>query len=192
MASQPVQVPVHTTGTNKISRLLRCPLVSIRRSLVTEPAAAMKTTRGPNAFLSLLWALCAFTLFAFLQPAESRAVPNDGPSSVSHLGSRAEEAPSLYLDDTGEWNATAAENDLVRRGVIEKRTLQYTKNGKNFDFSEIDYPTTQQVKDELFVGDKKAVLDGGVNIQYFYTVRLYSPRPFNQWPDEATVRTDHE
>ncbi|KAL2285598.1 hypothetical protein FJTKL_07627 [Diaporthe vaccinii] len=129
----------------------------------------MKTTRRPNAFLSLLWALCALTLFAFLQPAESRAVPNDGSSPVPHLGARAKEAPSLYLDDTGEWNATAAENDLVRRGGIEKRTLQYTKNGKNFDFSEIDYPTTQQVKDELFVGDKKAVLDGGVNIQYFYT-----------------------
>lgn len=178
MASQLVQVPVHTIGTNRTSRLLRCPLVSIRRSLVVEPAASMKTTRRPNAFLSLLGALCALTLFAFLQPAESRAISNDGPSSVSHLGSRAEEPPSLYFDDTGEWNATAAENDLlVRRGGIEKRTLQYTKNGKNFDFSEIDYPTTQQVKDELFVGDKKAVLDGGVNIQYFYTVRLYSPPP---------------
>lgn len=178
MASQPVQVPVHTAGTNRIFRLLKCPLVSIRRSLVVEPTATMKTARSPNAFLSLLWALCALTLFAFLQPAESRAISNDDRSSVSHLGARAEEAPSLYFDDTGEWNATAAENDLlVRRGGIEKRTLRYTKNGKNFDFSEIDYPTTQQLKDELIVGDKKAVLDGGVNIQYFYTVRLYPPPP---------------
>ncbi|KAL1879180.1 hypothetical protein Daus18300_001759 [Diaporthe australafricana] len=131
----------------------------------------MKTTRRPIALISLLWALFSLTLFAFLQTAESRAVSNDGPSSVSHLGPRAEDAPSLYLDDTGGWNATAAaENDLlVPRGDIEKRTLQYTKNGKKFSFSEIDYPTTQQLKDELFVGDKKAVLDGGVNIQYFYT-----------------------
>jgi len=176
MASQPAQVPVHTTGTNSISRLLKCPLVSIRCFLVVEPAAAMKIACRPNALISLLWALCALTLFAFLQPAESKAVSNDGPSSVSHLGARAEDAPSLYLDDTGEWNATAAENDLlIRRGDIEKRTLRYTKNGMKFDFSEIDYPTTQQFKDELFVGKKKAVLDGGVNIQYFYTVRLYSP-----------------
>lgn len=180
MASQPVQVPVHTTGTEqKNSRLLKCPLVCIRRSLVVESAVTMKTTRRPDAFLSLLWALCALTLFTFLQPAESRAISNDGRSSVSHLGARAEEAPSLYFDDTGEWNATAAENDLViRHGGIEKRTLRYTKSGKNFDFSEIDYPTTQQLKDELFVGDKKAVLDGGVNIQYFYTVRLLFPPAF--------------
>lgn len=166
-----------TNGTNRISRILKCSLISISRSLVVEPTAAMKTTRRPNAFLSLLWALCALTLFAFLQPAESRAVSSDGPSPVSHLGARVEEAPSLYLDDTGEWNATAAENDLIRRGAIEKRTLRYTKNGKTFDFSEIDYPTTQQMKDELIVGAQKATLDGGVDIQYFYTVRLF-PRPF--------------
>lgn len=153
----------------------------------------MKTTRHPNAFLSLLWALCAITLFPFLQPVESRAISNDGPSSVPHLGAHAEERPSLYFDDTGEWNDTAAENGLlIQRGDIEKRTLQYTKNGKKFDFSEIDYPTTQQLKDELIVGAKKDVLDAGVNIQYFYTVRLYSPWPFDQWPNETLVRTDQE
>lgn len=186
---------MHTTGTNRISRLLKSPLpvVFIRRSLVVEPAATMKTTRRPNVFLTLLWALCALTLFAFLQPAESRAVSNDGPSSVSHLVARADEAPSLYLDDTGEWNSTSAEDDLVvRRGYIEKRTLQYTKNGKKFVYSEVDYPTTQQMKDELFVGEKKAILDGGVNIQYFYTVRLSSPGLPTQWPNGTLVRTDHE
>lgn len=167
---------MHTNGTNRISRILKCSLVSISRSLVVEPAATMKTTRRPNSFLSLLWALCALTFFAFLQPAESRAVSYDGSSPLSHLGARAEEASSLYLDDTGEWIATAAENDLLtRRGAIEKRTLRYTKNGKNFDFSEIDYPTTQQMKDELIVDEKRKVLDDGKNIQYFYTVRLYSP-----------------
>lgn len=167
MVSQPAQVPVHSTGTNSIIRLLKCP-----------SGLTMKTTRRPNALISLLWALCTLTLLAFLQPAESRAVSNDGPSSISHLGARAEDAPFLYLDDTGEWNTTAAENDLlIQRGYIEKRTLRYTKNGKQFVFSEVDYPTTQQMKDELFVGEKKAVLDGGINIQYFYTVRLYSPGP---------------
>lgn len=136
----------------------------------------MKTTCRPNALLSLLWALCALTLFAFLQLAESRAVSNDGPSSAYHLDDRAEDAPSSYFDDYNEWNATAAENDLlIQRGDIEKRTLRWTKTGKKYKISEIDFPTTQQLKEELFVGTKGETLYGSRNIQYFYTVRLYSP-----------------
>lgn len=133
----------------------------------------MKTTRRHNVWAFLLWALGLFTLFALLQPAESRAIVHDGPSSISHLDVHAEDAHSLYLDDTGEWNDTAVDDELLRRAYIEKRTLRYTKNGKKFNFDEIDYPTTQQLKDELFVGDKKDNLDNGVNIQYFYTVRIY-------------------
>ncbi|KAH8778475.1 hypothetical protein F5883DRAFT_693199 [Diaporthe sp. PMI_573] len=118
---------------------------------------------------SLLTTSCLLTIFAII-PTHSLVIPDE-----FSLGERGITETIAWSYVNTESHSVAGDSDIASNLVprrIQKRTLKYTRvggNKKRIKYDEYDYPSLDQIKEEVFPQERKEILANGVNILYFYS-----------------------